>query len=995
MLVAAINRFTRRAKGLASAPTYMINLSIFWSARPRLIVLLSIFLGTALQELPAQQLVHVPADQPNLATAVAAVSDGGVIEFAGGTYQSPAGGYTLYDLPSPKSFTVRAAAGTAVVFSGGLTTDILRIAPANLAKFGLITFEFITFADGVTNDNFLGGGMTLVNAKAVFKSCTFQNNSAAGSGTGGGAQWIAGSLVSFDNCVWSGNTSPNFGGGMSINGSRVYIRNSRFTGNRVDLPNHKANSTGGAIYVADATVRISNCSFDNNRAGYVGGAIDTNGSWKDPLSTPSVDIVIRDSSFTGNRAQFDPSVPAHAPAVGGAAHFEGQTTAKIYNCRFTNNTARQGGAISNYLAITEFTGCVFKGNQATGVGADGGQGGAIIALSSENPGTNHRSIQLSMTDCLIQGSGPSVKSARQGGGIFAEGDMNFAYGLGGAAVNGTPASNRAVVVLNRVVLADTAAIGDPSTPGGLPGTGGAILGTFVDLTMTDSIVENCFSNNSGAGIQLINGSIVNITKSTIAGCNSGEQGTAITLFGGSLNMSDSNIINNRINGPGRGVGITSAPSPASGGVPDFEVTGIIQNCLFSNNVGETTIFDGDRSTPPFNQLQYNGNRFSPVANVYINDSTGSAKTVSELNALRIGRSDRTITDKSVVDNVDAAGTAPAGALLMIPPIIPSSGAPGEALPIPSYVAYAASVPPSLDGAAQRADAAVVPASNDGAHTLTVGSNTFTTSPPQAVALNIATRLPVGSSQNVLIGGFIIQGSAPKRVVIRAVGPSLNGVLGAALQDPKLELHDGSGIIANNDNWRSTQIGGLIGSEQAIDLEGTGLAPTNDAESAMVLTLDPGVYTAVIGGANNTTGIAIVEIYDLDAVYPSRLANISTRGFIQAGDNVMIGGFIYLGGAGQTQVVLRAIGPSLSALGITNPLSDPILELHDANGGTVASNDDWKSSPDVATLQRLGFQLSNDAESAIYQNALARGAYTAIVRGKNGDTGVGVVEAYIF
>ena len=439
----------------------------------RFIAIVALLFAT-LHNLPAQQLVHVPGDQPNLSSAISAVSDGGVIEFAGGTYQSPAGGYTIFDLPSPKGFTVRAAAGAAVVFTGGGSTDILRIAPSNLAKLNPITFEFITFANGVTRESFIGGGLTLVNCKVVFKSCTFQNNSAAGS-TGGGAQWIAGSLASFNNCIWSGNTSPNFGGGMSITGSTVYIRNSRFTSNLVDIPNHAKNAAGGAIHVGDASLRISNCAFDNNRAGYVGGAIHTDGSWKDPLSTPSVDVVIRDSSFTGNRAQFDPSVPFNAPALGGAAHFEGQTTAKLYNCRFTSNTARQGGAISNYLADTEFTGCVFKGNQATGTGDEGGQGGAILALSSEGPGTNHRSIQLTMTDCLIQGSGTGVKSARQGGCIYAGGDPNFAYGIGGNAQNGTPESNRAVVTLNRVVMADAAALGDPSAPGGLPGTGGAIL----------------------------------------------------------------------------------------------------------------------------------------------------------------------------------------------------------------------------------------------------------------------------------------------------------------------------------------------------------------------------------------------------------------------------------------------------------------------------------------------------------------------------------------
>ncbi|HSP44985.1 MAG TPA: hypothetical protein VLO30_03250, partial [Chthoniobacterales bacterium] len=308
----------------------------------------------------------------------------------------------------------------------------------------------------------------------------------------------------------------------------------------------------------------------------------------------------------------------------------------------------------------------------------------------------------------------------------------------------------------------------------------------------------------------------------------------------------------------------------------------------------------------------------------------------------------------------------------------------------------ATTPPVLDGVQQGADSGIANVPSDGGHTLRVGTNTYATSPPRAVALNIATRLPVGTAQNVLIGGFIIQGQSPKRVVIRAVGPSLNGIVSSALQDPKLELHDSAGaLIGQNDNWHSTQIGGVVDAEQSIDLEGTGVAPSNDAESAIVATLNPGAYTAVVAGANNATGIAIVEIYDLDAVYPSTLANISTRGFVQGGENVMIGGFIYLGGAGQTNVLLRAIGPSLGALGINNPLPDPMLELHDGNGTTIAANDDWKNSPDAATIQRLGFQLANDAESAIYESGLARGPYTAIVRGQNGGTGVGVVEAYVF
>ncbi len=410
--------------------------------RPLRLVAILLLLGTVLDTLSAQQLVRVPADQPNLQTAISAVNDDGVIEMAAGTYQAPDGGYTIYDLPSPKGFTVRAAAGASVTFTGGGTTDILRFAPSSQSKVRPITFERLTFANGRSTTGFIGGGMTLVNAQAIFKACTFQNNAAnsPGPGTGGGAQWIAGSLVSFDACIWSDNTSPNFGAGMSAIGSSVYIRNSRFVNNRTNVPGHSANSSGGAVFVNDATLRVSNCTFDNNQAGYVGGAIYAIGLWKDPVSTPAADVIVRDSVFNGNVAKFDPSFTGpHAPAVGGAVHFEGQTTAKIYNCRFNNNTAAQGGALSNYLAITELTGCVFKGNTAAGSASDEGFGGAIIALSSENGGANHRPAELDVTDTLIQGSGSGLASAKQGGCIFAGGDLTFAYG---SPPDGTPASNR-------------------------------------------------------------------------------------------------------------------------------------------------------------------------------------------------------------------------------------------------------------------------------------------------------------------------------------------------------------------------------------------------------------------------------------------------------------------------------------------------------------------------------------------------------------------------
>jgi streptogramin lyase len=265
--------------------------------------------------------------------------------------------------------------------------------------------------------------------------------------------------------------------------------------------------------------------------------------------------------------------------------------------------------------------------------------------------------------------------------------------------------------------------------------------------------------------------------------------------------------------------------------------------------------------------------------------------------------------------------------------------------------------------------------------------------PQAKALNVSTRLRVQTGDNVLIGGFIITGTGPKKVILRAIGPSLSGVgITGALADPRLELHDSSGaIIATNDNWRVTQPGGVISGDQQAEIEATGLAPTDDHESAIVATLSPGNYTAVMQGVNASTGIGVVEAYDLNQATPSKLANISTRGFVNTGDDAMIGGFIVRPGGGtETRVVLRAIGPSLRP-GINNALDDPALELHDSSGAIVASNNNWKDSQQ-AEIQATGLAPGNDAESAILAN-LTPGAYTAIVRGNNATTGVAVVEVY--
>lgn len=254
-------------------------------------------------------------------------------------------------------------------------------------------------------------------------------------------------------------------------------------------------------------------------------------------------------------------------------------------------------------------------------------------------------------------------------------------------------------------------------------------------------------------------------------------------------------------------------------------------------------------------------------------------------------------------------------------------------------------------------------------------------PTGAKLLNIATRLRVERGQDALIGGFIITGSAPKRVIIRALGPSLasRGITGG-VDDPTLELFrpDGSEF---NDNWRTSQQDEIIG---------TTLQPSDDREAAIVATLEPGVgYTAVVRGAADTTGVGLVEVYDLDATAPSTLANISTRGLVQMGENVMIGGVI-IGGDQPAKVLVRAIGPSLGNAGVEGALQDPTLELYTANGAVIM-NDDWRATQEGDILATT-VPPSNNREAAIVAT-LPAGNYTAIVRGKADTTGVALVEAY--
>jgi hypothetical protein len=251
----------------------------------------------------------------------------------------------------------------------------------------------------------------------------------------------------------------------------------------------------------------------------------------------------------------------------------------------------------------------------------------------------------------------------------------------------------------------------------------------------------------------------------------------------------------------------------------------------------------------------------------------------------------------------------------------------------------------------------------------------------AQSLNLATRADVLTGDNVVIGGFIVNGTEPKKVIVRGIGPS-SGAPGA-LADPTLELFQGNTRIATNDNWKDSQEAAILQ---------TGLQPGDNLESAIVQTLNPGAYTAVLRGNGSSTGIGLMEVFDLNsATSNSLLANLSTRGFVQTGNSVMIAGLILGGGTGHNSILVRALGPSLAEFGIANPLPNPKLGLYDPQGTLLLTNDDWRQTQEMA-IERTGLAPTNDLEAALIL-LLPPGNFTAIVSDAGESTGIALVEVY--
>lgn len=540
-------------------------------------------------------------------------------------------------------------------------------------------------------------------------------------------------------------------------------------------------------------------------------------------------------------------------------------------------------------------------------------------------------------------------------------DFNGAYPGGGIFIN-----SGATVTLTL------------STISGNTGRGGG--GIFNSDGGTLIITNSTVSGNSGygSGLRALGGGIYNATNATMTITNSTISGNESHYAGGignagSLTLTNSTVFaNDCAGGAGCGIEVDSG-------------TVNLTNCTISGNKGDARfgangVFIAGGTVTAKNTIiaQNSEGQHSP------GDVTGTL--ISQGYNLIGNGSGATITPARSTDQI---GTSASPIDPMLGPLQDNGG--------PTFTRALFSGSPARDkgnasgsttdqrGFTRPVDNPAIPnapggdGSDIGAFEVQAGLS--------ARSLNISTRARVQTGFNVLIGGFIITGNGSKKVIIRAIGPSLKkfGLTGL-LADPVLELHAGDGsLITLNNDWRDD-------ASQALQIQNSGFAPEDDLESAIIATLPTAGYTAVVRGNASGTGLGLVEVYDLDQTGASSLANISSRAFVETGDNVVIGGFNLGGTNGSPQIIIRAIGPSLTKLGITNPLANPTLELRDANAALLAFNDDWRDNPAQASqIIAAGAQPQDDLESAIAA-ALPPGAYTAIVAGKNG-SGIGLVEIY--
>ncbi|MBA2435984.1 MAG: right-handed parallel beta-helix repeat-containing protein [Chthoniobacterales bacterium] len=884
---------------------------------------------------------------------------------------------SLFDTPQTITLasviTINPATGDSLTITGP-GADLLTVSGNNAVRIFAVdsgdtaTISGMTLTQGTTVGAGAAGSAIDNDGNLTVTSSTFSSNTAGwGGAIANGLSLTVAGCTFTDNTATSGSSTALGGGAIYSNATAatVSISNSTFTGN----DEIGGSGGGGAIRNRGGTMNISNSTFTSNTAVDGGGAVDNN------------DVMTMDScTISGN------TVSGTLEGGGGIENLGQLTLAR--SVVTGNSAARHGGGIyhhsqgsDDFLEITDST---ISNNTANTARNSTGNGGGIYVVTS---------AELTITRSTVSGNTvlltltPTELSHADGGGIWSDGQV--------VMDNCTVSGNTAELNFGGVRVPHNfsdSTITNSTIVNNIAATGGGIGRDDCNLGCESlSIGNTIIANNMASAEPDIRNRLVNPTHSspiTSLGYNLFEvtAGAYISLTPTDITGVDPNLGPLQGNG---GLTFTHALQPGSPAIDKGKSTDVLtdQRGLPRpyDHPGIPNATSGDGSD--IGAFEDQPPNTSPGSNVTVESPAGDV-TVTFATISQGG-----FTTFILIDPPSSAGPPPPGYTIL------------EEAPAYDISTTASFTPPitvcftvsSITDEAEFARLRILHG-EDGQlvdrtdldsldfASRTVCAQVDSLSPfvvalaPAPGLLNISTRMQVLTGDQVLIGGFIITGTDPKMVILRAIGPSLTdfGVAGA-LADPVLELRavDGS-VITSNDNW----------TDDRAAIEATGLQPTDDLESAIVATLDPGAYTAIVSGKNGTTGVGLVEAYDLDTAADSELANISTRGFVATESNVMIGGFIL---GSESDVVVRAIGPSLTAFGVPDALEDPTLELRDVQGALISSNDNWMDTQQDE-IEATGLAPQDELEAALLET-LNPGAYTAIVSGQGGGTGVGLVEVY--
>lgn len=841
---------------------------------------------------------------------------------------------------------------------------------------------------------------------------------------GGGIYNNGGSVLYLTSVTISGNMAAG-GGGIYNDSGQVTIANSTISGNF-------SGTGGGGIYHTNPNLvegfgfdlQIENSTISGNTTSSVGAGggiyiLEGQGGFRSSA--------IYNSTISGNSA---------GNGAGGGV-FDNTETMYIRNTIIAGNTATSGGpdfqgsfSSSGFNLIGNNSGANITAATGDQIGIPASSIDPMLGPLQDNGGSTPTHALLAGSKAIDKGSAgtnstdqrgfprpidtPAITNAGDGSDIGAyevQPDQLVGCSDISLLVNNTGDGGAGSL---RAVIANACA-GSTITFA----VGGTINLTSGELLISKSLTINgpganllkvqrsVAPGNSGGGI-LNEENTLTLSNCVLSGNKSSLHGGAILNYRGAVNLARCTLDQNSAAASGGAI----LNADYDGGAAN-EANLTLTNCTLNQNqagqYGGTIYNDGTSSgyaTVTLTNCTLNQNTAALLAGGIYNDalnpgSSGIASVSLKNTILRADASGANlVNDNGTISSgghnlsSDAAGgpagTGPGGFLngpgdiRNTDPQLNPGGAANNGGSVTTVALLAAS--PAINGS----DPSAPPRDQRGyirPDAPDVGAFEFGGTIPNALG-NISTRGFVGTGNNVLIEGLIISGGGPKKVILRALGPTLGQPpfnVPGALQNPVLELYNSSSaLITSNDNWGSAA--------NAATISSSGYAPPNSLESAILTNLNPGNYTAIVRGANNTTGVALVEGYDLDFTAGSKLGNISTRGFVQTGNNVMIAGVI-VHGPDSENVIIRGLGPTLGQppFNVPNALQNPFLDLRDANGNPIMTNDNWKSTQQ-AQIQATGFAPPNDAESAILMT-LSPGNYTAILRGVNNTTGNALVEVY--